>query len=116
METCEICGGYAEKHHIIYKSQGGLDFDVNYKWLCYDHHRTGPLAPHLNEDINKLYKKEFQERLENLFPEYITEEDLKELGLKKKDIEKICKKFKFYSEGYEKEEVIKRLCGGRYYI
>lgn len=117
METCEICGGYAEKHHIIYKSQGGLDFDLNYKWLCYDHHRTGSLAPHQNEGINKLYKKEFQEKLEEIFPnDYVTEEELKVLGIKKKDIEKITKKFRIINGSYEKTEVIKRLCGGRFYL
>ncbi len=31
---CEICGDYADVHHIVHRSEGGLDFKLNYKYLC----------------------------------------------------------------------------------
>ena len=42
---CEICGDYADVHHIVHRSEGGLDFKLNYKYLCKKHHRS-KLGPH----------------------------------------------------------------------
>lgn len=43
---------FIEKHHIVFKSQGGLDFDLNYKYLDSNSHR-GNLGPHKNKETEK---------------------------------------------------------------
>lgn len=46
MEICEVpgCGKPGQRHHIVFRSQGGLDIPVNYKYLCPEHH-TGNESP-----------------------------------------------------------------------
>ena len=38
MEICEVkgCNQPGQRHHIVFRSQGGLDFKLNYKYLCPD--------------------------------------------------------------------------------
>lgn len=114
---CAECGRiHAEKHHIIFKSQGGLDFTLNYKNLCFEHHK-GNLGPHRNKKIDLEYKRELQAKLKNkLSKEYYTENELvKILELNKTQAKKICKKFPLYKEGYKAEDIICRIMGGRIY-
>lgn len=37
---CEICGGNAEKHHIVSRGAGGTDEPWNILWLCRFCHRV----------------------------------------------------------------------------
>lgn len=46
-----------EKHHIVFKSQMGLDFELNYKYLTSEDHR-GNEGPHKNREKNLEYKRE----------------------------------------------------------
>ena len=54
---CEICGDYADVHHIVHRSEGGLDFKLNYKYLCKKHHRS-KIGPHRDKVIDLNYKLE----------------------------------------------------------
>mgnify|MGYP001350181159 CR=1 FL=1 len=115
---CEKCGlnQNVERHHIVFKGQGGLDFPLNYKNLCKEHHH-GNLGPHNNRKIDLEYKRELQAKLKNkLTKEYYNESELvKLLELGKTQAKKICKKFPLYKEGYKKEDIIRRIMGGRIY-
>ena len=54
-----------EKHHIVFKSQLGLDFELNYKYLTSEEHR-GILGPHLNKSVDIAYKTEMEANLRRL--------------------------------------------------
>lgn len=116
-QCCEVCGkGYAEVHHIIFRSQGGMDIPINYKLLCSEHHR-GNGSPHLSKATNLKYKREMQTTLEKiLYKEYYTESELKELlNFKSNQLKKMCKKLYLYDKGYAREDVIRRILGGKIY-
>lgn len=105
-----------ERHHIVFKSQGGMDFDLNYEYLSPEDHR-GNNSPHLNKRVDLAYKKEMQMELE-----YILEKDyynIKELidllGLKEKQANRAFRKL-LRAEGIKKDDIIKRLMGGRFYL
>lgn len=105
-----------EKHHIIYKSQGGLDFPLNFKYLTTEQHK-GNNGPHLCRATDRRYKKELQTALfKVLTKDYYTEGELiQAIHLKPSQAHKICKKFKLYEEGYAKGDIIRRLMGGKLY-
>jgi 5-methylcytosine-specific restriction endonuclease McrA len=76
---CEICGKLADKHHIVYRSQGGVDFPLNFKYLCSEHHR-GKNGPHKSRKIDLEYKLELQNKLEKLlYKEFYTLDELVKL-------------------------------------
>lgn len=116
MEDCEICGRAAEKHHIIFKSQGGLDFPLNFKYLCFEDHK-GNKGPHCCRKTDLSYKVELQRKLEVLLnKKYYTENEIRKLiGLNKKQADMIFRKFKIYPEGFSRNEILMRLMGGRLY-
>jgi len=105
-----------EKHHIVFKSQGGLDFPLNFKMLSSEEHR-GNKGPHLCKKTDLSFKLELENTLfkilGNLF--YTEDELIDELQLKPTQAHKICKKFTVYKEGYKREDVIRRLLGGKIY-
>ncbi|QUH21094.1 HNH endonuclease [Alkaliphilus sp. B6464] len=114
---CQICGkGNAEKHHIIFKSQGGKNFLLNYKYLCPDHHR-GNISPHKNKQIDIEYKEELQKELEELLTKdhYRLEELINLLGMQKVEAKKTFKHLKQYTEGYNNREIVFRLLGDKFY-
>lgn len=115
-EKCVVCGKTGEKHHIIFKCEGGLDFPLNYIYLCSEHHR-GKRSPHRNKKINLRYKLEFQNKLNSILTKdyYFMDEIMKILFLNSSQARSICKKFKLYKEGYKREDIIKRLMGGKFY-
>ena len=47
MQSCEVpgCNLPGQRHHIVFRSQGGLDIPMNFKYLCPEHH-TGKNNPH----------------------------------------------------------------------
>ena len=55
MFFCEICNKPADIHHIVHRSEGGLDIEINYKYLCNEHHR-GKNGPHHSIEIDLKYK------------------------------------------------------------
>jgi hypothetical protein len=113
---CEICGREADVHHLVHKNEGGLDFSLNYKYLCPDHHR-GKNGPHKNKRIDLEYKLELQYRLERILEkEFYGIEELNDiLGLNKTKAKKFFKELKLYKEGYKKDDIIYRLMGKVHY-
>lgn len=116
MYKCEICGKEADIHHIVHKSEGGLDFPANYKYLCSKHHR-GKYGPHRDNKIDITYKLELQENLDDLlYKEFFSMEELiLLLGLNKSKARKLFKDFRLYKEGFKKSEIIFRLMGKHCY-
>ena len=117
MVKCIYCDKKGEKHHVVYKSQGGLDIPINYVFFCEEHHR-GKKGPHRNrvEDI-KLKLQMQEELMDILNKEYYTSGELERiLGVKKSMLRsipniKISKKeFK-----YNRYDIIKFIMGGRFY-
>lgn len=107
-----------EKHHIVFKSQGGLDFELNYKYLTSGQHR-GTKGPHMCKETDLKYKRELQQKLEELLVnEFYTEKELiKLLGLKPEQAYKAFKKIdKHPDRGMKREDVIRRLMGGKLYL
>lgn len=107
-----------EKHHIVFKSQMGLDYELNYKYLTSEAHR-GDSGPHRNRETDLRYKKELQEKLEStLTDEFYTIEELIDLlGLEKRQAYKAFRKINYHpGKGMKREDVIKRLMGGRFYL
>lgn len=104
-----------EKHHIIFRSQQGLNFELNYKYLTSEAHR-GKYGPHKCKETDLKFKKELQNELEKILVKdyYNIAELIDLLGLKEKQANKAFRKL-LKVNGIEREEVIKRLMGGRFY-
>lgn len=113
---CQICGKPADKHHIVYRSQGGVDFPLNFKYLCPEHHR-GEYGPHKNRKLDLKYKLEMQQNLEKLLcKEFYTLDSLVTLlQINKGMLKKLLKDCRLYKEGYRSFDVIYRLMGRKTY-
>ncbi|BAH05769.1 hypothetical protein CKR_0718 [Clostridium kluyveri NBRC 12016] len=113
---CQICGKPADKHHIVYRSQGGLDFPLNFKYLCSEHHR-GKNGPHKNKKVDLEYKLEMQKQLEKLLCKkfYRLDELITLLQINKRILKKLFKDYKLYKEGYKSIDIIYRLMGNKIY-
>lgn len=111
-----MCGKAADIHHIVHKCQGGLDFPLNYKYLCGEHHR-GKHGPHRNNAIDIEYKLELQGKLHQvLYKGYYSFEELTDiLELNKSKAKKILKGLRLYKEGYDTEDIIYKLMGSKKY-
>lgn len=105
-----------ERHHIVFRSQGGLDFDINFIDLTPEEHK-GNGGPHLNRKKDLQYKKTMQAELQRtLTQEYYTIHQIIEiLGLKEKQAKKAFKKLPQYKEGMHRDDIIFRLMGSRCY-
>ncbi|WP_027626782.1 HNH endonuclease [Clostridium lundense] len=116
MAKCEVCGRKAEIHHVVNKSQGGIDLPLNYKYLCSEHHR-GKHGPHKDWKLDMQYKIEMQERLEEiLYKDFYSLEELEELlEVNKSKVKRLIKSNKIYKEGYKKEDIIFLLMGNKRY-
>lgn len=103
---------------VVFKSQGGLDFELNYKRLTPEQHR-GINGPHMNRETDMKYKKELQRKLESvLINEFYTVEELIEiLGLKERQAYKAFKKITYHpGKGMKRGDIIYRLMGNRSYL
>ena len=79
MYNCEICGNTADIHHIVHRSEGGFDIDINYKYLCALHHR-GKNGPHQNQFIDLQYKVDMQNKLYNILKkEYYSPKEISQI-------------------------------------
>lgn len=116
MFFCEICNKPADIHHIIHRSEGGLDIEINYKYLCEEHHR-GKLGPHHSMEIDLKYKLELQNKLFNILAKkfYTIKELSKTLNLSLNVTKRITKELRLYKEGYKKDDIILYLMGGTLY-
>ncbi|MBP1744642.1 MAG: endonuclease [Firmicutes bacterium] len=116
MYKCEVCGRTADKHHIVHRSQGGIDFPLNIKHLCHEHHR-GKTGPHKNRTTDIQYKLELQDKLHTLLnKEFYKEEELADsLRINTGMARKLVKELKNHKEGYRSKDIIYRLMGEKEY-
>lgn len=103
-------------HHIVFRSQGGLDFTLNIIYLTYEQHE-GDDGPHKNKIIDDALKKTLQNKLYKIFinEEYTIEEIAEKLGKSTKYFEKHFKKVPQTAGIYKKDDIVKKLMGGRFY-
>lgn len=118
-DRCIECGaGYAEQHHVIFRSQAKFleHSNINKIRLCPEHHR-GNSSPHRNKKIDLKYKKMLQVKLQNLFSKnYYTLEEIKnKLQITDSAAQKLVKVLPIHKEGYDRIDVVKRCLGGRLY-
>ena len=102
---------------MIFKSQGGLDFELNYKRLPSKEHR-GKEGPHRNRKTDLRYKKELQLELETILTDrfYTVEELINILGLRKQQAYRAFRKIEQHGKGMKRKDVIFRLLGNRFYL
>ena len=116
MLLCEICNAPADIHHIVHRSEGGLDIELNYKYLCPKHHR-GKNGPHHSKEVDLKYKLELQNKLFSILKKeyYSFKEFASELNIPKNTLKRITKNLKIYKEGYRKIDIITQIMGGQLY-
>lgn len=116
MPLCEICNAPADIHHIVHRSEGGLDIELNYKYLCPKHHR-GKNGPHHSKEVDLKYKLELQNKLFSILKKeyYSFKEIASELNIPKNTLKRITKNLKIYKEGYRKIDIITQIMGGQLY-
>ena len=93
MYNCEICGDKADIHHIIHRSEGGFDIEINYKYLCALHHR-GKNGPHQNQFVDLQYKIDMQTKLYSILPkEYYSPKEISQiLGIHNNSLKRLLRK------------------------
>lgn len=116
MLRCEICGKQADKHHIVYRCQGGVDFPLNFRYLCPEHHR-GKNGPHKNRRLDLEYKIQMQKSLEKLlYKDYYNVDELVGLlQINKGMLKRLLKEYRLYKEGYKRADILYRLMGKKKY-
>ncbi|MCY6356674.1 HNH endonuclease [Clostridium sp. ZS2-4] len=116
MKECCICGKTGEKHHIVFKNQGGIDIPLNYIYLCAEHHR-GEFGPHKNRVIDIAYKTKMQNELMRLLSKdyYCMDELIKLLKINPFQAKIIQKDLNLYKLGFKKLDIIKRIMGRKLY-
>ena len=116
MKPCELCGLPGERHHIVYRSHGGLDYALNYAYLCPEHH-TGIRGVHNDRALDLMLKIRLQRSLEDLFclPGYQAPEIAELLGKDRRRLGKRLAKVPHRCGIYLREDIIKFLMGGKLY-
>lgn len=105
------------KHHIVFRSQGGLDFSLNLIELTQEEHE-GDDGPHKNRKVDLALKTELQRKLFELFPRgdfFDIKAISKKLGRTPRYFEPHFRKVPMIGGLYPGEEIVKRLMGGRFY-
>lgn len=119
MRQCEVegCRCVAQRHHIVFRSQGGLDIELNYKDLCAAHHNMSRRSPHQNREIDLKYKRELQDTYFTVFTEesYIISEIAELIGCDKNRLAKRFKAVPQRAGKYKREDIIRALMGGKLY-
>jgi len=113
---CEICGNPADKHHIVYKSQGGIEFPLNFRYLCSYHHR-GNVGPHKNRRLDLEYKISMQRQLEDVLIKgfYFIEELESLLKINRGMIKRLFKEVDINNKTLKKSDIIFRIMGRKKY-
>lgn len=98
------------------KSQGGMDFELNYEYLSDEDHR-GNFSPHHNRQADLKLKKRMQRQLEELLTQeyYNVKELIDLLGLQEKQANRAFRKL-LKVNGIPRLDIIKRLMGGSFYL
>lgn len=109
------CNKPGQKHHIVYRSQGGMNIDINYAYLCVEHHSSGKAAVHNNREFDLELKRNMQKELFRRFgeEEYTIEQIAAVIGYDKRRLEKRFKRVKQKAGIFKKEDIIRELMGGR---
>ena len=123
MIKCEIPGCIREgchSHHIVFRSQGGPDIAMNLIRLCPDHHNMSPEGVHMNPALDKRLKRVLQKEYETVFEfekkELTVELVADRIGMSRKKAEKYFLKVQKNPDGtMDREDIIRRLMGGRLY-
>ncbi len=123
MIKCEIPGCINEgchSHHIVFRSQGGPDIAMNLIRLCPYHHNMSPEGVHMNPALDKRLKRVLQKEYETVFEfeekELTVELVADRIGMSKKKAEKYFSKVPKNPDGtMDRENIIRRLMGGRLY-
>lgn len=123
MIKCEIPGCIREgchSHHIVFRSQGGPDIAMNLIRLCPYHHNMSPEGVHMNPALDKRLKRVLQKEYETVFEfeekELTVELVADRIGMSKKKAEKYFSKVPKNPDGtMDREDIIRRLMGGRLY-
>lgn len=105
------------KHHIVFRSGGGLDFPLNFIYLTPEEH-LGDNGPHKNDNRNKELKKGLQKELFLLFPaneEFDLETVSTRIGVTREYLEKPFRKVTNLGGLYKGEDIVRRLMGGKIY-
>jgi AraC-like DNA-binding protein len=104
------------EHHIVFRSQRGLDIDDNLIDLSYEQH-LGNNSPHMNREVDLKLKTDLQKHYYERFPnaEYSISEIAKILRKSERYIEKHFRKVKNFAGIYKRDEIIKKLMGGKFY-
>lgn len=116
MSLCEICNTQADIHHIVHRSEGGFDIELNYKYLCPYHHR-GKYGPHHCKEVDIRYKLDLQNKLFDILKkDYYSFKDLSlKLDIPNNKLKRITRDLKLYKEGYKKSDIILKIMGGQLY-
>ena len=105
------------KHHIVFKSQGGLDFSLNLIRLTQEGHE-GDKGPHRDRGRDLELKRALQAQLTGLFPEgefFTVGEVAEKLGRTERYFAPHFKRVPTAGRKHLRREVVKRLMGGRFY-
>lgn len=116
---CVLCMQQGrETHHVIFRSQASYmrTIKINLIPLCVDCHK-GNNSPHQSKKLDLKLKIELQNKLQAMFTEkYYSREEIKEkLECTDFDTTLILKKLTLYRYGYNTEQLVMRLLGGRLY-
>lgn len=104
------------KHHIVFRSQRGLDIDDNLIDLSFMDHE-GNNGPHQNREVDLKLKTDLQNHYYEQFrkEEYTIPEIASILRKSVRYIEKHFRKVKNFAGIYKREDIIKKLMGGKFY-
>lgn len=116
MFECIVCGKPGDRHHVIHKSEGGIETPLNYVYLCEEHHR-GKFGPHANQEVDRYYKLRLQRLLEDTFSEkfYTAMEIRKICQLSNSSMKKFMSQTRLHKEGYDRNDIIYFIMGGSCY-
>lgn len=105
------------RHHIVFRSQGGLDFRLNLIELTQEEHE-GNDGPHKNRKVDLALKKGLQDKLFVIFPKedlFDIEQISDKLGRTPRYFEKYFRRVPRTSGMYAGEDIVRRLMGGKLY-
>jgi AraC-like DNA-binding protein len=104
------------KHHIVFRSQGGLDTEDNLIDLTFNQHE-GDKGPHQSKEADLCLKTDLQKYYSERFydEEYSIGEIAAILRKSEKYIEKHFRKVKNFAGTYQREDIIRKLMGGKLY-
>lgn len=116
MYFCEICKKPADIHHIVHRSEGGLDIELNYMYLCEEHHR-GKNGPHHSLEQDLYYKINLQKKLYKILTKryYSIKELMIIFSTTSNKIKKLTRNIKLYKEGFNRDDIILSFMGGSFY-